>query len=152
MIVFDGQDALSAFRLDRLNARLAARGARARVAAARWVYFVDPMPGAHPDLAKLADILHGTPAAAAEPGGTRRLAVPRLGTISPWASKATEILHGCGLAVHRVERGTEFVLESLEDEALVAHELHDPMTQSLLRDRASAAALFRAGEPAPLAH
>ena len=65
MIVFDGQDALSAFRLERLNARIAARGSRARVVAARHVYFVDPMPGAHPDLAKLGAILRGTPADAA---------------------------------------------------------------------------------------
>ena len=152
MIVFDGQDALSAFRLERLNERLAARGSRTRVLAARWCYFVDAMPGAHPDLGKLADILRATPAPAGEPIGMRRLAVPRLGTISPWASKATEILHGCGMAVHRVERGTEYELESLDDEALVAPELHDPMTQSLLPIRAAAAALFRAGEPAPLAH
>ena len=32
---------------------------------------------------------------------------PRLGTISPWASKATDIAHNCGLAVHRIERVTE---------------------------------------------
>ena len=152
MIVFDGQDALSAFRLERLNARIAARGSRARVVAARHVYFVDPMPGAHPDLAKLGAILRGTPADAAATAASVRLAVPRLGTISPWASKATEILLGCGLPVHRVERGVEYVVEALDDEAAVAAELHDPMTQTLLRERDGAAALFRAGEPAPLAY
>jgi len=32
--------------------------------------------------------------------------VPRLGTISPWASKATDIARNCGLErVLRIERG-----------------------------------------------
>src|SRR4249920_2200438 len=40
------------------------------------------------------------------------LVVPRLGTISPWASKATDIAHQCGLdAVERIERGTAYLLQ-----------------------------------------
>ena len=35
---------------------------------------------------------------------------PRLGTVSPWASKATDIAHNCGLDVRRVERVTEYRL------------------------------------------
>ena len=35
---------------------------------------------------------------------------PRLGTVSPWASKATDIAHSCGLAVKRIERVTEYAL------------------------------------------
>ena len=38
------------------------------------------------------------------------LVSPRIGTVSPWASKATDIAHNCGLALHRVERVTEYVL------------------------------------------
>src|SRR6267142_6040885 len=39
------------------------------------------------------------------------LVVPRLGTISPWASKATDIARQCGLdAVERIERGTAYLL------------------------------------------
>ncbi|MCH3703315.1 hypothetical protein LZB55_08575, partial [Campylobacter lari] len=39
------------------------------------------------------------------------LVIPRLGTISPWASKATDIAHNCGLsAVHRIERGVRYVI------------------------------------------
>jgi phosphoribosylformylglycinamidine synthase len=36
--------------------------------------------------------------------------MPRLGTVSPWASKATDIARNCGLALHRVERVTEYRL------------------------------------------
>ena len=39
------------------------------------------------------------------------LVIPRLGTISPWASKATDIAHNCGLdAVRRIERGVRYVI------------------------------------------
>ena len=38
--------------------------------------------------------------------GINLIVVPRPGTISPWSSKATDIIHNCGLdKVHRVERG-----------------------------------------------
>ena len=36
------------------------------------------------------------------------MVTPRLGTISPWASKATDIARNCGLEVFRVERITEY--------------------------------------------
>jgi len=79
--------------------------------------------------------------------------VPRLGTISPWSSKATEIVHRCGLdAVRRVERGTVYRFEGLmnQDEALeFASEIHDRMTENLLIDLDAANLLFERSEPAP---
>ena len=39
---------------------------------------------------------------------------PRLGTLSPWASKATDIAHNCGVDVRRVERVTEYLLATDE--------------------------------------
>ena len=37
------------------------------------------------------------------------LVVPRFGTVSPWSSKATEIIHNCGLKkVNRIERGMAY--------------------------------------------
>ena len=48
---------------------------------------------------------------AAPPAATPTIVVaPRLGTISPWASKATDIARNCGLVVHRIERVTEYSL------------------------------------------
>ena len=79
--------------------------------------------------------------------------VPRFGTISPWSSKATEIVHRCGLdAVRRVERGTVYHFEGLADvgDALVfASEIHDRMTENLLTDLDAASALFEHAEPPP---
>src|SRR5690606_2041275 len=104
-------------------------------------------PGAAPDGAVLHRILQAAPGR--QPlaaGASSRFVVPRLGTISPWASKATELLHGASLPVKRVERGTRIDLAGLPaDRAAqdaVARLLHDPMTQSLLEAPEQGAALF----------
>src|SRR5689334_25130374 len=84
------------------------------------------------------------------------LVVPRLGTISPWASKATDIAHRCGLdAVERIERGTAYRLEGVDVRAVRGHPavlalLHDRMTETVLDAQAGADALFHEARPAPL--
>ena len=152
MILLDGQPALSAFRLERLNARLAVVAPQARVRAASWLYLVEAAPQATLDRPLLAQILEAAPGPAADFGVDELWVVPRLGTISPWSSKAGEILRGCDLQVARVERGQRLSVagrDALDARAL--RELHDAMTQSVLRDAAQAAGLFLHGAPAPLA-
>ncbi len=86
------------------------------------------------------------------------LVVPRLGTISPWASKATDIAHRCGLArILRLERGIAWYLSKADGEALTGAEcaaalpfIHDRMTQSVLSGFAEVAQLFVKTLPAPL--
>ena len=78
------------------------------------------------------------------------LVVPRLGTISPWASKATDIVHNCGIdAVLRVERGIVYNVEFAEagavnDELLqkLSVCLHDRMTETVLPVNAEPSMLF----------
>ncbi len=104
----------------------------------------------------LGRILEGCPARA-EPaeGAHSRFVVPRLGTLSPWASKATEILQGAGHAgearrarpapgPRRLARPGRCPL------AGARRALFDPMTQSLLETREQAAALFESAAPGPL--
>jgi phosphoribosylformylglycinamidine synthase len=86
------------------------------------------------------------------------LVVPRLGTISPWASKATDIAHSCGLTcILRLERGTAWYLRTGDRSPLTAQErarllpaLHDRMTQSVLADAERVGELFAASVPRPL--
>ncbi len=149
MIVLEGQPALSPFRRDRLQTRLQSVAPGVRVTGAWWVYWVEPDTGASPDPGTLHRILEaGDAAAAGEAGAVARYVAPRLGTISPWASKATELLRGAGLPVRRVERGMRVDLAGWPAEAAAADalaaRLHDPMTQSLLASHEAAAALFRA--------
>ena len=79
--------------------------------------------------------------------------VPRIGTISPWSSKATEIVHRCGLdAIRRVERGTVYRFTGLanaEQAFELGADLYDRMTETVLADLDSAEALFDRAEPAP---
>ncbi len=148
MIVLEGQQALSPFRRERLEARLSAVVPDLRITGAWHVYFVDVEPGRDPDPAILRRILEvdAEPPASHAPGAVSRYVSPRLGTISPWASKSTELLRGAGLPVRRVERGLRIDVAGWPDDAglaaAVAPLLHDPMTQSLLDDVAQADALF----------
>src|SRR5687767_15830624 len=74
------------------------------------------------------------------------LVVPRLGTLSPWSSKATDIAHNCGLAaVTRIERGTVYFTDSRSPD--IAALLHDRMTQTVLRSFDEAAKLFERVAP-----
>ncbi len=65
--------------------------------------------------------------------------IPRIGTISPWASKATEIAKLCNLPLLRLERGVEYQYissKALNDSSLSKlYDLtHDRMTESILLD------------------
>ena len=148
MIVLEGLPALSPFRRERLEARLRALAPTLRIAGAWFTYWVQPAQAdAHIDRDALHRILEaGETQAPGESGTVSRYVLPRLGTISPWASKATELLHGAGLPVQRVERGLRLDLAGWPEDAAtrsaVARLLHDPMTQSLVDRREDGAAMF----------
>ena len=149
MIVLEGLPALSPFRRDRLQTRLRQIAPEVTVTGAWHVYFIEAEPGALPDTAALGRILQGSPAS--ETAATSALSyyvTPRLGTLSPWASKATEILRGANHPVKRVERGLRLDIAGLPGNAdarwpKIARVLHDPMTQSLLASRDEAGKLFQ---------
>ena len=158
MLVLPGPSAHSRFRLQKLLAALQALDPAVRAVHARFQHFVDvARPLAPAESAVLAKLLeYGT-----EPGreapGQAVVVIPRPGTISPWASKATDIAHVCGLAaVHRIERGTLYSIEA--EHALTPAELrhlatalHDRMTEAVCLDLAEAGALFATHAPRALA-
>ena len=168
---FDGEargiDALSDFRVRQLLPRLQGIYDRITSISARYVHLVaTEAPLVETLKNQLTALLaYGEPHAAASgdaADGIAFIVSPRFGTVSPWASKATDIAHNCGLGVKRIERITEFRLtlksgffskSALTDgqceqvEAL----LHDRMTESVVADRAQAAArLFTELHAAPL--
>ncbi|MBN8798178.1 MAG: phosphoribosylformylglycinamidine synthase, partial [Stenotrophomonas nitritireducens] len=155
MIVLEGAAALSPFRRERLESRLQSIAADLRITGAWHVYFIQAADAAAVDQAVLGRILQGQPQPAAAAADTvSRYVVPRLGTLSPWSSKASELVRGAGMAVQRVERGTRIDLAGWPSDpalqAAVARLLHDPMTQSLLADIAQARALFDSPARKPL--
>jgi len=155
MIALDGQSALSPFRLERLNSRLDALHRGARVQAAWWVYFIDA--AAEPSGEQRKRLLDVLEAKDTTPEAASLWVVPRLGTISPWSSKATDILHGAGFDVRRVERGLAWLISGLPDPdasdyTAVLAVLHDAMTQSVLTHIDDAQGLFLGGQPGALVH
>jgi phosphoribosylformylglycinamidine synthase len=150
MILLDGRESLSAFRRDGLNERL---GGHVVVTAAQTVYALDGADAGGLDgCASLLDAA----GIAAPMQDDDVLVLPRLGTISPWASKATDILRGAGVVLDRVERGLRYRVAGLSALDVVARAqvckvLHDPMTQSVYRTEAEVAALFRHESARPLA-
>jgi phosphoribosylformylglycinamidine synthase len=161
---FEGGNALSDFRIAQLLPRLADISPQIQGISARFVHLVATS-------ALLADAQKQTLSALLSYGepyagpvdGPVIVVSPRIGTVSPWASKATDIAHNCGFEVRRVERLTEYRLVmksgllstaklSTEQLGQVASVLHDRMTESAMPSRDEAAALFTALEPAPMDH
>jgi phosphoribosylformylglycinamidine synthase len=162
---FEGGNALSAFRARSLLQALQGVNERIAEVSARhvhWVRCTEPLDAAVRD--KLAALLrYGDPAPEAA-AGALVVVMPRLGTVSPWASKATDIAHNCALAVQRIERVTEYTLVlkrgllgagkalSTDELARCAALLHDRMTESVAFEREAARHLFDEQPAPPLEH
>jgi phosphoribosylformylglycinamidine synthase len=154
MIELLGAPAVSDFRIAKLRPALDAIHAGLGAITARFVHFVDVERALDTrEHALLERLLTYGPREALprQTSGTTAVevtVVPRFGTISPWASKATDIAHVCGLdAVHRIERGIVWRIEtakmlSREDASRLATPLFDRMTETALLERNDAARLF----------
>jgi phosphoribosylformylglycinamidine synthase len=172
MLILPGSNALSAFRSQRLLTQLQAVAPTIAAVQARFYHFIDASsPLSTEDTERLAAMLtYGEPVPSTQYEGVTEeyFVIPRLGTISPWASKATDIAHNCGMShIHRIERGVAYtvVLKSgilgtgfgapkklgAEEAQAVAGLLHDRMTETVLRSADEAQALFRELESRPLA-
>jgi len=123
----------------------------------RFVHFVDLVEDLDQGESILLNRLleYGPKAETEETGnnGQIYLVIPRLGTISPWSSKATDIARNCGLSkVKRLERGVIFTLYARQDidERLLLPHLHDRMTQAVVRALPDAEKLFESAEPNPM--
>jgi phosphoribosylformylglycinamidine synthase len=152
-----GPGALSPFRAERLLTRIRAVEPDAQAIAGRFIHFVHAARELDEhERARLDALLAYGEAAPGDVGHDARfLVVPRLGTISPWASKATDIAHNTGLAaVLRIERGTLFSMalkpRLLGARALqpagaagIAAVLADRMTESVIDPATDPAVLFR---------
>lgn len=145
-----GVTALSDFRVEKLLQKAAALGLpKVKLSSEFWYFAGSEKALDAATVEKLQALLAAqsveqTPKA--REGLHLFLVTPRLGTISPWASKATNIAENCGLAgIERIERGMAVWLEgALTDEQKQqwAALLHDRMTESVLPDFQTASKLF----------
>ena len=172
MIVLPGRIALSNFRksktLSTIQDGLSHIDASCISVEARYLHFASLQQDAklidaeHDVLVQLLDYGRGVgePTENVTSNSLTKISVPRIGTISPWASKATDIVHLCGLEqIYRVERGIEWVFyfeqplskdcqQTFDD--ILSGLIFDPMIESLLSNRDEGHALFETATPAPL--
>ncbi|MEE9319864.1 MAG: phosphoribosylformylglycinamidine synthase [Granulosicoccus sp.] len=171
MLILSGAEALSAFRIERLLERLQVVAPDINRVDARYCYYLDFEQSLSVDAATrvnvLLDVQSGEAGEASFAADTVLAddalvnlsnaiwVIPRPGTRSPWSSKATDILHNCGLQqVRRVERGIVFRLQGASAEKLqnpdIHQILHDRMTESVSLTEPVEATLFATESPAPL--
>jgi len=159
MQYFRGSPALSAFRIEKLLSQLKSSVPSVSNVQAEFVHFADIQDDlTENQLTVLHKLLTYGPAFTEEEHkGELFLVIPRFGTISPWASKATDIANHCGLtAINRLERGVAYYIEcgslSDEDRQFIKSQIHDRMIEMVLGDFESASPLFVKAEPTEGGH
>ncbi|MDO9950752.1 phosphoribosylformylglycinamidine synthase [Glaesserella parasuis] len=154
---FRGSPALSDFRLNQLQQKFEQHQLPVKSVYAEYLHFVElNRPLVADETKKIQELLHYGPTFAEhEPTGFCLIVTPRIGTISSWSSKATDIAHNCGLsAVNRIERGLAYYFEfeqALNEAELATLKglLHDRMLETVLTDENQASQLFAQHEPKP---
>ena len=140
--VLPGAECLSAFRVARLLESLRPQAPGLADVRAIEFFLVDANGVVESDLR----VLLGEGPAALPAADLTLFVVPRVGTTSPWCSKATDIAKVCGLhGVNRIERGRAYQFTGIKSLTPAAFaELHDPMMESVLVDESALRHVFDA--------
>lgn len=138
MLIIEGGNALSDFRIQNLKRQLQGISPKIEKFTAKFYHFIHAKQALNEEQQKrLEALLTYVPTSSDIKEDLLILVIPRLGTISPWSSKATDIAHNCGLQnIERIERGTLYQLSMTEDldeqeKTNLADLLHDRMTESV---------------------
>lgn len=161
LLSLKGSAALSAFRIQKILSALNQSAPNIAAISAEFLHFIWANQALSVDeqaiLARVLD--YGAKSETSTNAQNEVLLVtPRLGTISPWASRATDIVKHCGLpTVLRVERGIVFSVQTKNDKPLNQDErnallplIHDRMTENVFADLYDAHKLYHADSPKPL--
>jgi len=153
-----GGPAFSEFQRQKLVNEMRRRAGQEFLFTTQFIYFVEsPQDLSGAELERLEALLQAQMTVQPETSSNDKvlLVVPRLGTQSPWSTKATDIAHRCNLdSISRIERGTLFHLPAdvAEDRlvSIIKPLIHDRMTQTVLDELEAAKALFAHHPPRPL--
>ena len=156
ILTLKGHEALSDFRRDKLSGIMREQGIVPVDIRAHYIHIAEVAQSwVHSETEQLARLLGHAPDLFTEHAADDLfLVVPRIGTISPWSSKATDIAGLCGLAgLIRLERGIAYRISgvNLDQRAVVSKQLHDRMTETVLSDVGELSRLFIHHDPQPLA-
>lgn len=164
-----GADALSSFRQQRLLAALASQGVDLESIEAQYIHFIwsDSQVDEKSQDVLSSLLTYGQPFNSKIDSGKSwfskggasdngAVVIPRFGTVSPWASKATDIARQCGLDILRLERGVQFAWKSkkalsAKQKEMVLAAVHDRMTEAVIESIDAANALYQSLDDRPLA-
>ena len=164
-----GAAALSAFRQHRLLASLQSKGVEIEAIEAQFLHLIwSEAEISHEQEQVLNNLLtYGQPFVSQLSVGKTwfgkgsgdiqgAIVIPRFGTVSPWASKATDIARQCGLDVLRIERGVQYSWKSKkplspEQHQQVLSAIHDRMTEAVIDSVELANQLYQTLDDRPLA-
>ncbi|MCF0265857.1 phosphoribosylformylglycinamidine synthase [Acinetobacter guillouiae] len=152
MFIVAGAPAHSSFKQTQLLTRLASISSVQSIES-QWVYLFDQTLNEQQQQSALQLLNDGASFEVRQAASdeVQILVTPRVGTISPWSSKATDIFANCNTPVHRLERGVLFTLKGISEISdEVKQILHDRMTESVFNKIDDATALFSETEPKPL--
>ncbi|MGX5699259.1 phosphoribosylformylglycinamidine synthase [Acinetobacter kookii] len=152
MFIVAGAPAHSSFKKTQLLNRLASMSSVQSIES-QWIYLFDQALNEQQHQSALQLLNDGASFEVRQAASDeiQILVTPRLGTISPWSSKATDIFANCNTPIHRLERGVLFTLKGISEVSNeVKQVLHDRMTESVFNHIDDAAALFVETAPKPL--
>jgi phosphoribosylformylglycinamidine synthase len=149
--VLPGPAALTSFEAERLRTRLQLVDDGVSVVSAAYAYLLHMAErGGLVDETRLRELLGEGEVL---PRGSRLWIAPRVGTQSPWSSKATDILRNTGFgAIARIERARVVRIEGARDVMALAGALHDRMTESVFSSEDELLEIFAAHEAKTLGH
>lgn len=158
LLTFRGSVAFSLAHIQKLTHKLNQLGIQAKISSEYWHAAEIHAALTEDEQKKLTRLLtYGDPSASNPPkDAVSFVIIPRIGTLSAWASRATEIAQHCGLsAVKRIERILVVSLEGEKTQIEAKYEaiaalFHDRMTQTCLRNIEDISQLFYESEPTPL--
>jgi phosphoribosylformylglycinamidine synthase len=157
MLILFGSSMLSEFNKQKLLQSLRARKVSVTQLNARFMHFVDVQGElSSNEQNTLASLLTYGPKSTEQSNIVYPLSMivtPRLGTISPWSTKATNIAKNCGLSqISRIERGVQYSFDGFNGDAaeleLIQETIHDRMTEIVLSEQAQAEQMFSQHEAA----
>ena len=156
MLLLPGSDALSAPRFKRLSNEIAQLDSQLKLTRAFFIYAIESEGAV--DAAQLGALLQ--PGTSPAPRGDELtqtdivIVAPRIGTISPWSSKATNIANNCDFdTVKRIERAAVYVIEGSAqygNRGALHSLLHDRMVETVMISYDDLSMLFSDISPRPL--
>lgn len=158
MEIIQGSSALSQYKIDKLKKALLNAGIKVDSICTHYVHLVDVKEKLTDDEQQVLNkiLTYGPKDEQVNTQGQLFLVIPRIGTISPWASKATDIAHNCNLTkIFRIERGIAYYIQgekAFNDQqvAIIKALIHDRMMEVVLDNFDKACELFEQQSPKPL--